>query len=232
MKRLLLIMSLLSSMTLSAREYELLSPDGKISVHITTGDRLLWSVAKGNVALVAPSEASLRLLDGTVYGSGSKFLKSLRRSVNQMVKAQNFKRSEVHDSFNELTLVAKDFDLVFRAYDDGVAYRFVTKYPVTVESETAEFAFAEDYRIWTPYVKEQGLFDRQFFSSFENTYEDIKVSQWDSERLAFMPLTVKTEDGIAMCITEADLLNYPGMYLHNGNASTTLKGVLLQFRMR
>lgn len=225
MKRLLLLTTLLCSVMLSAKEYELLSPDGKISVHIASGERLLWSVTRGNEVLIAPSEASLRLLDGTVYGSGSKFLKSLRRSVNQVVKAQNFKRSEVHDSFNELTLVAKDFDLVFRAYDDGVAYRFVTKYPVTVESETAEFSFPEDYRIWTSYVKEQGTFDRQFFNSFENIYEDMKISEWDPERLAFMPLTVRTDDGIAMCITEADLLNYPGMYLHNGNASTNLKGV-------
>ena len=225
MKRLLLLTTLLCSVMLSAKEYELLSPDGKISVHIASGERLLWSVTRGNEVLIAPSEASLRLLDGTVYGSGSKFLKSLRRSVNQMVKAQNFKRSQVHDSFNELTLVAKDFDLVFRAYDDGVAYRFVTKYPVTVESETAEFSFPEDYRIWTSYVKEQGTFDRQFFSSFENIYADIRMSEWDANRLAMLPLTVRTDNDIALCITEADLLNYPGMYLHNGNASTTMKGI-------
>ncbi len=225
MKKLLFLMTLLCSVVLSAKEYELLSPDGKLSVHISAGERLLWSVTRGDNLLIAPSEASLKLTDGTVYGSGTKFRKALRRSVDQVVQVQNFKRSEVRDSFNELTLAAKNFDLIFRAYDDGVAYRFVTKSSVTVEGETAEFVFPENYRIWTSYVKEPGTFDKQFFSSFENIYDDIKISQWDSERLAFMPLTIRTDAGVTMCITETDLLNYPGMYLHNGNASTALKGV-------
>lgn len=225
MKKLLFLMTLLCSVVLSAKEYELLSPDGKLSVHISAGERLLWSVTRGDDLLIAPSEASLKLTDGTVYGSGTKFRKALRRSVDQVVQVQNFKRSEVRDSFNELTLAAKNFDFIFRAYDDGVAYRFVTKSSVTVEGETAEFVFPENYRIWTSYVKEPGTFDKQFFSSFENIYDDIKISQWDSERLAFMPLTIRTDAGVTMCITETDLLNYPGMYLHNGNASTALKGV-------
>ena len=225
MKKLLFLMTLLCSVVLSAKEYELLSPDGKLSVHISAGERLLWSVTRGDDLLIAPSEASLKLTDGTVYGSGTKFRKALRRSVDQVVQVQNFKRSEVRDSFNELTLAAKNFDFIFRAYDDGVAYRFVTKSSVTVEGETAEFVFPENYRIWTSYVKEPDTFDKQFFSSFENIYDDIKISQWDSERLAFMPLTIRTDAGVTMCITETDLLNYPGMYLHNGNASTALKGV-------
>ena len=225
MKKLLFLMTLLCSVVLSAKEYELFSPDGKLSVHISAGERLLWSVTRGDDLLIAPSEASLKLTDGTVYGSGTKFRKALRRSVDQVVQVQNFKRSEVRDSFNELTLAAKNFDFIFRAYDDGVAYRFVTKSSVTVEGETAEFVFPENYRIWTSYVKEPGTFDKQFFSSFENIYDDIKISQWDSERLAFMPLTIRTDAGVTMCITETDLLNYPGMYLHNGNASTALKGV-------
>lgn len=225
MKKLLFLMTLLCSVVLSAKEYELLSPDGKLSVHISAGERLLWSVTRGDDLLIAPSEASLKLTDGTVYGSGTKFRKALRRSVDQVVQVQNFKRSEVRDSFNELTLAAKNFDFIFRAYDDGVAYRFVTKSSVTVEGETAEFMFPENYRIWTSYVKEPDTFDKQFFSSFENIYDDIKISQWDSERLAFMPLTIRTDAGVTMCITETDLLNYPGMYLHNGNASTALKGV-------
>ena len=225
MKKLLFLMTLLCSVVLSAKEYELLSPDGKLSVHISAGERLLWSVTRCDDLLIAPSEASLKLTDGTVYGSGTKFRKALRRSVDQVVQVQNFKRSEVRDSFNELTLAAKNFDFIFRAYDDGVAYRFVTKSSVTVEGETAEFVFPENYRIWTSYVKEPGTFDKQFFSSFENIYDDIKISQWDSERLAFMPLTIRTDAGVTMCITETDLLNYPGMYLHNGNASTALKGV-------
>lgn len=228
MKKLLFLMTLLCSVVLSAKEYELLSPDGKLSVHISAGERLLWSVTRGDDLLIAPSEASLKLTDGTVYGSGTKFRKALRRSVDQVVQVQNFKRSEVRDSFNELTLAAKNFDFIFRAYDDGVAYRFVTKSSVTVEGETAEFVFPENYRIWTSYVKEPDTFDKQFFSSFENIYDDIKISQWDSERLAFMPLTIRTDAGVTMCITETDLLNYPGMYLHNGNASTALKGVFAE----
>ena len=60
----------------------------------------------------------------------------------------------MRENYNQLTLTFKTFDLVFRAYDAGIAYRFVSKSkaPFKVVSETAEFAFPADWNMYVPYV--------------------------------------------------------------------------------
>lgn len=63
----------------------------------------------------------------------------------------------------------------------------------------------------------------QLFNSFENTYANTSVNQWEGERLAFLPLLVETTNNKKLVITEADLENYPGMFLENADKDATLK---------
>ena len=210
---------------LTARSYELKSPDGCITLGISTGNSVCWTLSRNGVSLINPSEIALTLDDGTIYGGKIAVRKALRRSVSQTVPTQNFKRATVHDSFNELKLCTKDFDIVFRAYDDGVAYRFITHKAVTIASETAQFSLAGDWPMWVPYVRGKGTFEKQFDNSFENDYMHFPASSWDASRLAFLPLTVDGPGGVKLCFTEADLLNYPGMYLNIPDGGTTLQGV-------
>ncbi len=84
---------------------------------------------------------------GRVLGRDAKVRKDTRRGVNDMLlPVVTQKAAKVPDVFNELTLdFAGNYALIFRAYDDGVAYRFATSFPgeITVVSEQAEFAFAD-----------------------------------------------------------------------------------------
>ena len=230
MKKLLLVFvaALAVSAGLGAKDYGVVSPDGLLSVTVSAGDFVTYSVQWDGVKLLNASRISMTLENGTVFGGKDNF-KVTRRSVDQTFAAQNFKRAEVRDHYNELVLSAKAYDIVFRAYDDGVAYRFVSKGKrgeVTVLQEQAEFAFAADWNLYVPYVaRDNSSFEPQFFSSFENTYSHHALSKWEKGRLAFLPLTVEAADGIKLCVTESDLLDYPGMYLFNDKASTTLKGV-------
>ena len=77
-----------------------------------------------------------------------------RRSVDDVLKpVVRQKAAEVRDRFNELTLTFEgSYALIFRAYDDGVAYRFSTLFaqPITVVSEQAEFAFGQDRKLFFP----------------------------------------------------------------------------------
>ena len=132
-KTLLLSVCLCVAMSLLAKDYTVLSPDGSIAVTVGNGAELTWSVSMDGVQLLCPSRIALTLSDGTVYGHKVKVKKALRKSVDQVLDAPVFKRSKVRDSYNELTLRAKDFDIVFRVADDGAAYRFVTKKGVTVK---------------------------------------------------------------------------------------------------
>jgi alpha-glucosidase len=208
-----------------AKDYTVQSPDGSICVTVSAGERLSWSVAMDGGQLLFPSEIALTLTDGSVYGHKAKILKAVRKRVDQVLDAPFFKRSKVHDCYNELTLVAKDFSLVFRVADDGAAYRFVTKKGVTVKGETAEFCFPEDHRSWVPYANENGTIEQQMHNSFENHYADVPLSGWDPSRIAFLPVAVEGKGGVKICITETDLFNYPGMYLSNPDGSKTLRGV-------
>ena len=210
---------------LTAKSYELKSPDSSITLGISTGNSVCWTLSRNGVSLIKPSEIALTLADGTIYGGKIAIRKAQRRSVSQTIPTQNFKRATVRDSFNELKLCTKDFDIVFRAYDDGVAYRFITHKAVTIASETAQFSLAGDWPMWVPYVRGKGTFEKQFDNSFENDYMHFSASSWDASRLAFLPLTVDGPGGVKLCFTEADLLNYPGMYLNIPDGGTTLQGV-------
>lgn len=214
------------------REFSLSSPDGRLNLSVEVGQSISYSLSHEGTSLISPSEISMTLEDGTVYGGSAKFLGKKERTVEETINAFNYKKDVIEDHFNELTLRFKGFNLVFRAYDDGMAYRFVSlsKTPFMVKSEQAEFAFPEDWNAYIPYVRDFGDdFASQFHNSFENTYSHTAISGWDSRRLAFLPLVVEAPQGKKICITEADLLDYPGMYLHNGDGSNTLKGVFAPY---
>ena len=196
--------------TAAPKDYTLSSPDGGLEVKITADDGISWSLYRDGACLLTPSRVSMTLEDGTVYGTG---------------KFRTAKGSE--DDNNSLTFKFKECDLVFKAFDDGVAYRFISrsKTPFKVVSEQAEFALPDDWSMYVPYVRDYtDNFETQYFNSFENTYSHIRVSEWDSARLAFLPRLVEAPEGVKLCIMETDLMNYPGMYLYNGDGDTSLEG--------
>lgn len=214
------------------KSYDLQSPDGKIGIHVVTGAGLTYSLTHGGELILADSPISMTLEDGSVYGADDKVLKASRRSVNETISAVLYKKAEVKDEFNELTLKFKEFSLIFRAYDDGMAYRFVShsKKPFKVRAEQASFAFPSDWNMWVPYVcQHTETLESQYYNSFENQYAYTPLSAWNKERLAFLPLMVDGPDGRKVIITEADLMDYSGMYLYNGDSDSVLEGVFAPY---
>ena len=211
----------------SAKEYVLTSPDGKLQASVKVEHTISYSLNHGEDALIADSPISMTLSDGVVYGTADKVSKVSRRSVDQMLGTVVYKKDQVRDHFNEMTLKFKEFSLVFRAYDDGVAYRFIShsKKPFNVVSEQATFAFAQDWNMWVPYVCQNlETLETQFFNSFENRYEYCPISKWNKERLAFLPLMVDGPSGKKIVVAESDLLDYPGMFLYNSAEGSVLEG--------
>ena len=228
MKKVIMWMAALAvAFAAQAKDYVVKSPDGKIVVTVTSGEHVSYSIDRDGVKLLAPSKISMSLVGGYRYGGKDSF-KATRKTVDQTIPAKNFKRAKVRDHYNEMTLSTGTYDLVFRAYDDGVAYRFVAGGKAgefAVSYEQAEFAFPYDYMAYIPYERDGGSMEEQFFNSFENTYSHHRISQWEKGRIAFLPLTVEAVNGIKMCITESDLRNYPGMYLINQEGGRSLRGV-------
>lgn len=215
--------------TSSAKDgsYKVVSPDGHLSATVVVGKTISYSVSRDAVGLIDASEISMTLSDGIVFGENDKVRKVRKTAVDQVIPTVAYKRSEVRDNYNELSLIFKEFSLVFRAYDEGIAYRFVSslKKDGKVLSEKARFNFAKDWSAYVPYVAQHlETLESQYWNSFENTYTVTPLSGWNKERLAFLPIAVSADDGMKVLITESDLLDYPGMYLYNEGDATTLSG--------
>jgi alpha-glucosidase len=216
------------------RTYTLQSPDGQVKTVVQLKSRLTYLVLHSADTIMAPSPISLKLSTGEVLGANPVLKNTKTSTVDRLINAPFYKRSQVKDNYNELVLNFKNnFSVVFRAYNDGVAYRFITnrKTDFKVENEEAAFNFSLDGKAIVPYVnqKEGASFEQQFFNSFENTYTHTTLSKLDPKRLAFLPLVVEVAGGKKVCITEADLESYPGMYLNNNNGSHSLKGVFAPY---
>ena len=220
---------LMTSVIVAApKSYELSSPDGTVRTVVTIGDDVNYSVWKNSDRLLNPSVISMDLMDGSSYDASVKLQKVERSTVDNTLDALFYKKDKVRENYNELKLRFRTYDLIFRAYDAGVAYRFVSKSkaPFKVKGEIAEFSFPEDWNAYVPYVKAAVKgFDNQFCSSFENTYKNIPISAWDNGRLAFLPLMVQSPQGYKINIMESDLTDYPGMYLYNSDGDSTLEAV-------
>ena len=258
MKKLLLSALLLLTVSAFAqKQYTLQSPNGKITVTVSEEEvvevvlmntpnpdkryyesheyHLFYSVKHEETVVLDNSGIAMHIDNGKILGISSKpsIISAKTKSVDQTVKAPFYKRAEIQDQYNELTLSFKgNYKVVFRAYNEGVAYRFQTdfKKPFEVRREIAQFNFDDDYQALVPYVlrragQEGDLINQQFYNSFENTYTHTALSQMDTKKLAFLPLLVELKDGKKAVITEADLEDYPGLYLRKQNVGNGLFAV-------
>ncbi|MBQ3249698.1 MAG: glycoside hydrolase family 97 protein [Bacteroidales bacterium] len=236
MHRLLTILAA-SLMAISAiaapkKNYEIASPDGKLQVSINVNNGISYTLKHDGDLLLDDSKIAVTFTDGTTFDGVQNVKKAETRSVSQVLETEIYKKAQVKDEFNELTLKFKTFSLVFRAYDDGMAYRFVShlKEPLNVDGEIAQFNFAKDWNMWAAYVcQHTETLESQYYNSFENQYSYTPLSQWNKDRLAFLPLMVDGPKGKKIVITEADLMNYPGMYLYNGNSDKVLEAVFAPY---
>ena len=224
---------LIAMSAIAQKQFILKSPDGKLQADITLGKFIEYKVSHNGDLMLDKSPVSMTLGDGKSFGVDPRLAGNATKTINRTIDAPIYKKSQIADHCNELTLKFKgDYNVIFRAYNEGIAYRFETtlKKPFVVENEQVVFNFPAECKAYIPYVKnKRNSLEAQFYNSFENTYTHSKLSEWDADRLAFSPLLVEGVNGKKVCIVEADLINYPGIYLYNGNKSNSLTGVFAPY---
>ena len=209
-----------------SKSFNITSPDGNIQLKVGAGSKLQWSVTHQSQAIIAPSSISLKLQSGEVLGDNAQITSSKNEKVNNKIAALNYKKDTVEDNYTQLTLNCNgDYGVIFRAYNDGVAYRFFTKKndSIIIQSEEADFNFTDDEYAYIPYSNQPHNHDK-YECSFENTYQHIKLSQFVKDTVAFAPVLVELANNKKAVITETDLEDYPGMFLTNGKILTGLSG--------
>lgn len=233
MKSLLLAVLVMVAISLSAqgiKQFEVLSPGGNIALHIEAGEKLIWSVKDKGQDIIAPSSASVQLQD-VVLGENIRIVSAKSEKINTSFNAINYIKSTVVDNCNQLTLNCKGgYGIVFRVYDDAVAYRFFTKIKdsIIIKNETANFNFTNDDSAFIP-IQWDYREGQNFNSAFEALYHHIPLSQFPKDSLAFLPLLVDAGNGRKAEIMEADLEDYPGMYLQLNNTQKGLQSVFAPY---
>jgi alpha-glucosidase len=202
----------------TAQSYRVGSPDGRIEVRVHTGERLTYDVLLRGEALMPGSTLSMDLGD-LRPGIAPLVLATDVRTIDEWVDVPvPTKASRLRDHYHELRLEMEgDYAVVFRAYDNGVAYRFETALPdarVTVYGEEARFAFTADPQVYFP--TEEG-----FFSHNERVFHRHRLRDLTTDSLASIPVLVEMANGVRIAIADADVEAYPGLWF-SGTASDAL----------
>jgi alpha-glucosidase len=207
----------LANFAIAQRDYSLRSPDNGIEVKIHTADRLQYDVFFKDRPLLQNSQISITI-DRATLGLNPKVTSAKERSADQVLEPPvRQKFAKIRDHYNELRLELEGgLAVVFRAYNEGAAYRLETSLPqaqVKVYDEEATFNFAGDHTVYYPS-------EESFFSHNERKYLPQTMSQIGPAALASLPAVVDVGDGVKVALAESDLEDYPGLWLRgtSGNA--------------
>jgi len=213
-------------------EFELSSPDGKTLVTVSSGVKLAWKAFHDHQEIIQSSTVSLHLANHLVLGENNTILSSKKESINEQIIALNYKKDTIQNVCNQLTLYFKGaYGIQFRAYNEGIAYRFITSKTgnIIIENEEANFNFSSNCRSFIPYANGRREKDK-YEQSFEAVYDELLLSEIQKDSLIILPLLVDLGNHKKAVITEADLEDYPGMYITaNGSIANGLKAVFAPY---
>ena len=206
------------------REVKMQSPNGKLELSIHLGDTLNYSLQSGKTNLIRNAHVGLELANGELLGKMAKLQQTKMRAVNENIVSPNYRFDSFSTSYNEVNIKLKgNYGVVFRAYNEGVAYRMYTTFKTDIEirNEIAEFNFDKDYSCYLSYCNGK---NDPFAMAFQNTY-DVKPLSMTSITPAFLPATIDYGKGLKLTILESDLESYPGMFVQSQGVGKSLKGV-------
>ncbi len=239
---LLILLSLSAGLRAEAREraHRLPSPDGRIVMTLIVGENMSYVMDVDGERVIEPTPVAMKLEDGRIWGGAAVPARIRRGRIDTTFCMPLHIANRVEDRCNFLRAEFREgFALEMRAYDDGAAFRFVSTddAPLRILGEDTGARFPGDWLCRVPYVRdcdgeEIVPFGKQFKTSFENLYSEVRLSELDPSRLAFLPLTVETDRGVQLCFLESDLQAYPGAYLHNPDGGRALCGVFAPYPAR
>ncbi|NSW93993.1 MAG: glycoside hydrolase family 97 catalytic domain-containing protein, partial [Bacteroidales bacterium] len=229
-----LIFTILPGLSAEAREYAMKSPDSNIIVIANIDKTISYSIQYKGTTILEPSSVSMNFQPGIRTSYKKIVRKVFHRSVNNnIIPPVREKRAVIPDIYNEMIISFTDnTELHFRAYNDGVAYRFAVRASgeITVESEKAEFNITDGTVVWYPQVAKRQDADI-FHTAFEEPYSISSIDTIPADMFAFNPLLLCKEGLPKIVITESDVKDYPGMFLAKGQASA-LKGVFAPYPVK
>lgn len=196
------------------------SPDGTIAVKITTGKSLSYSVSIDQQEVLRDCRLDMTI-DGKSLCASPKLKKAKQTTINETLHPLvPLKNAEVKNHCNVLTMTFDGYAVEFRAYDNGVAYRFITKKKgmVNVDNETFDIRFPRAYTADISWAN-------SFKTSCESSFRRVNTADFKpADDMTYLPILVNTDQKYKILISESDLRDYPGMFL-NGTGDNGMKAV-------
>ncbi|MCU4157273.1 glycoside hydrolase family 97 protein [Carboxylicivirga sp. A043] len=210
MKRFIWVLSVLfMGQLVNSQDFELFSPEKNLKVHINIGKSITWLAVLDGKTVIDKTEIAMDFSSGIDFGIHPKLAKHQHQQHSALIHPViSYKDSEIIDEYNLLTFSFKGkYKLEFRAFNDGIAYRFIdeNKAKRQVITETMNLSFPTGTRSLFP--KEESM-----YSHNERFYHDVAISDLKTDEFCSLPVMFSGANGKVL-FTETALLNYPGMFL-------------------
>lgn len=192
-----------------AGNYTVNSPNNRLLVNVETGTNTTYSVSFNGKVILNPSPISMTFDNGMIIGRNMKVNKVEHFSKNEVLTpVVRQKSDQIVDHYNEMVLESDGYQLHFRVYDDGLAYRFHTEFAdsLKVLNEEVTYCFPEDYNTLFPE-------ERTMLSAQQPMFKPMKLSEIGTDRFCSTPILIKLDEKARIFISESDLESYPGMFL-------------------
>ena len=220
MKKLLNLTLLLSIIAtgILAKDYQISSPDGKITVTVSVDREISYSVQYNKMKIIEPSTISFTFKQAPPLGNDMEVVSDKRVTFDETWKPVLKRFETVRNNYNGIRFEMKEkkfparmMNLEFRVFNDGAAFR--TEFPeqqfnheFVISDELSQFNFASNHTCWTVNYG-------SYTTSQEVEHFERKISDITSEMVIGLPITIKVDEKCYAAITEADIENYAGMYL-------------------
>lgn len=202
--------------------YTLSSPNGDIRLSVTVSDKISYEIACRDEVLLENGVMQLQIGE-EVLGKNPKVAGRKTKTVDENIKpAVSFKFSSIRNNYNQMLLKFRgNYSVEFRAFDNGVAYRFITakKGEAEVMNELFQVDFPEDYQMHLQLAK-------RFKTAYEEPYSHMKLSEWkDAKGYTLLPILIEAKNNHKILISESALTDYPAMFLTNAAGNNGLSSV-------
>lgn len=218
----LLAISLAVTLRMSAQKVQTLnSPNGNIRIEVSVGEQLTYSAFYGNEQILKDCPLSLQV-GKEEFGTKPKLTGAKQTKIDETIRpVVPLKYAEVPNKANQLRLTFKGGITVdFRAYDNGIAYRFGInkgKGQVEVVNEGVTLSLPEPFMAHVSKT-------RNFNTSYENPYTHISTSEYNSgDEMTYLPILLESPKGTMVLFSESDVRDYPHLFLKptDGNGFTS-----------
>ncbi|MGH9340909.1 MAG: glycoside hydrolase family 97 protein [Acidobacteriota bacterium] len=204
------------------------SPGGRVEVRfsLTETEMPSYLVRYDGKPILGPSSLSLKLTGDDLLLDGFEVVDVQHRKFDETYELVVGKSRQARNHYNEMAISLRGrsgsrLDLIFRAYDDGAAFRYSipeqeSLQDLEIVDEHTEFRFPAAHVCWALRLE-------SFITNYESEFERLKLDEIGGADLIGLPLVVEVEGGPTLALTEANLTDYAAIYLSgSGSGENTL----------